>query len=440
MMRSLFSGVSGLTSHQTRMDVIGNNIANVNTYGFKSSRVTFRDIYYQQSKGASAGSATQGGVNPSEVGLGTQVASIEKIMSGGSLAGTSRTLDMAIPNSGFFQVMDPSGQIYYTRAGNFNVDNDNNLVDAMGNFVLGVQNNTPLDSTGVPENAGSSKIKLSVPTVYHWQPAEVKGTLKADGLTGHIQLDGSFDGTVKVTKAAGATADKSTATYIPAAPPDKAKLEITIAEDDYNALKTPKELASTLNSILAANKDTLKTGGYYGGNFSIDTAGKIKAAVPPAVAPTQSEADAQLLKDILDVIDGETATDTTGGKDPAILQNYMDLTSFGVGKDGVLTGVHAIWGPLTFGRVDVAIFNNPEGLLQSSNSYYTDSPASGTAVVNRPGYGGASAIVGATLEMSNVNLSNEFTDMITTQRGFQANSRTITVSDTMLEELINLKR
>ena len=152
MMRSLYSGVTGLTTHQTRMDVIGNNIANVNTYGFKSSRTTFKDIYYQTVKSPAAGTDTFAGNNPTEVGYGVQLGSIDKNMSRSSFAGTDRTFDLAISGEGFFIVGKPEangGQgggnngmrdITYTRNGNFTLDSTGNLVNANNKFVLGTTN------------------------------------------------------------------------------------------------------------------------------------------------------------------------------------------------------------------------------------------------------------------------------------------------------------
>ncbi len=146
MLRSLYSGVAGLTSHQTKMDVIGNNIANVNTYGFKSSRVCFRDIYYQTTKTATGGSDTTGGVNPSQIGYGVTVSSVDKNMSRSSFQSTSSTLDVAIAGEGFFQVQDKAGNKFFTRAGMLNVDNEGNLVDTNGKFVLGTQNCHPREA------------------------------------------------------------------------------------------------------------------------------------------------------------------------------------------------------------------------------------------------------------------------------------------------------
>ena len=137
MNRALFSGVAGLKTHQTKMDVIGNNIANVNTYGYKSQRAVFSDLYYQALRNASAGTASQGGKNPSAVGYGSQLAGIQTQMSQSSMQTTGYGMDVAITGEGFLQVMDASGNIFYTKAGMLDYDANGYLTDINGNFVLG---------------------------------------------------------------------------------------------------------------------------------------------------------------------------------------------------------------------------------------------------------------------------------------------------------------
>jgi len=298
MLRSLYSGVSGLRAHQTRMDVIGNNIANVNTYGFKASRVTFSDVYYQNIKNATAGSTatppTQGGNNPSQIGYGSQVSSIDTIMTRSGLSMSDRALDLAIAGEGFFQVRDKAGQTYYTRVGNFSIDSGGNLVDASGNFVLG----------------------------------------------------------------------------------------------ETAAIVAPATLPSLITPAAAATNP-------------------VKIVIPPV---------------------------------GAVPQTVADLTSLSIGSDGVITGMHPVHGALTLGRIDIATFDNPSGLNQAGGTKFTVTAASGAAKPCLPGLGGSGPIVSSALEMSNVDLAKEFADMITTQRGFQANSRVITTSDEILQELVNLKR
>ena len=152
MNRALYSGVAGLKAHQTRMDVIGNNISNVNTYGYKAQRAIFSDVFYQTVSSATAGTASSGGTNPSSVGYGAQLAAIQTQMSQSSLQSTGYGMDVAITGEGFFQVMDPDGNIFYTKAGILNYDSNGYLTDVNGNFVLG-----SAKADGVP---ATQKIKL----------------------------------------------------------------------------------------------------------------------------------------------------------------------------------------------------------------------------------------------------------------------------------------
>ncbi len=161
MVRSLYSGVTGMKAHQTRLDVIGNNIANVNTIGFKSSSVTFRDVYYQSLRGAAGGDGTKGGVNPSSVGYGAQIGSVDLNMSQSANSLTGNSWDTAIGGEGFLQVQDADGNIYYTRAGKLGYDQQGYLVDSNGNYVLGTN---AKNGSVVGQKPGSSRIKMSVPS------------------------------------------------------------------------------------------------------------------------------------------------------------------------------------------------------------------------------------------------------------------------------------
>ena len=344
MVRSLYSGVSGLTTHQTRMDVIGNNIANVNTYGFKSSRVTFRDVYYQTSIGETAGTASFAGNNPSEVGYGVQLGSIDKDMSMSSFQSTNRVLDLAIGGDGFFVTSrfagskiqeDANGYLTtfdvrpkattYTRMGNLSIDSNGNLVAGANTFVLGTCNT----EEGLKAIGDESAAKL----------AEV------DIITG-----------------LNATGDK-----------------------DGNAdLNTSGDLTS-------ANIINI--------NYLINKAW-----------PNQT---------------------------PQL--TYSDLSALSIGTDGVITVTYNSE-MKAIARIELATFDNQEGLAEDGNTSFSETAASGTAKIKSPGDPGAGYVQSNKLEMSNVNLAQEFSDMIVTQRGYQANARIITTSDSMLEELVNLKR
>lgn len=281
MMRSMYSAVSGLKNHQVRMDVIGNNISNVNTLAFKAGRVTFQDVISQTIRESSSAGVTIGGKNPMQIGLGVTVGSIDNMFTETAAQRTDYALDLAIAGDGFFVVKNGANEVFYTRAGNFRLDEAGNLVSSNGLYV-----------------------------------------------------------------------------------------------QDYN-----------------------------GNNINLG--------------------------------------DTT----------YYDIS---INSLGQLTGIPVGESSATvIATLGIATFNNTSGLEKAGNNTYVQSASSGgplpgrmlneegeeiATLYKRAGDDGAGSINAGYLEMSNVDLSNEFTDMIITQRGYQANARVITVADSLLEELVNLKR
>ena len=303
MIRSLYSAISGLKNHQVKMDVIGNNIANVNTTGFKRSRVTFATTLSQTLKGASspiptAPPTTTGGTNPMQVGLGAMLSSIDQIMTTGSAQTTGNPTDMMIQGSGFF-ILDNSGQTVYSRAGAFSLDSAGNLVDPGSGALV----------------QGQAYVGDATPLVW-------------TNPTSNVVID---------------------------------------------------------------------IGGF-----------AFNSATDPGTPP------------------------------------YGTLTSYSIDQSGIVSGVYtdAAGGSTIhkIAQIAIANFPNAPGLENLGGNFYGETNNSGTIDVGAAGTNGRGKIIPNTVEMSNVDLSTEFTDMIVAQRGFQANSRVITVSDTLLEELINLKR
>ncbi len=265
MLRSMYSGISGLRNFQTKLDVIGNNIANVNTYGFKKGRVIFKDLISQTVSGASQAGDIRGGVNSKQVGLGSQISAIDTIHTGGSTQFTGNTLDLAIAGDGFFVVGEDGGtNKVFTRAGNFYLDSVGDIVTGDGRYLL---------------DEGDSKINID---------------------------------------------------------------------------------------------------------------------------PTAQ--------------------------------------SMSIGQDGTVSYVDEGGTLQTLEKVQLAKFANSGGLTKVGGNYFEESANSGEPTANAPLNGGTGAIESGFLEMSNVDLAEEFTEMIVAQRGFQANTRIITTSDEILQELVNLKR
>lgn len=310
MIKSLYSGVSGMRNFQTKMDVIANNIANVNTTAFKSGRVRFQDMLSQSVSSAQSPTTTGlGGVNSKQVGLGVKVGSIDTIMTGGALQPTNRDLDFAIEGNGFFAVSEDStgAMKSYTRDGAFYTDYVGNIVNSNGERVLG----------------------YVIPSTGSYQTTNVTSNLN-----------------------------------------------------------TPQPITGT--------------------NTSKDNLDRLKPLTIPK-------------------------TITIGG-------TPLDLESYTIDGTGQIIGVYSDGNSYLLGQVGIVQFNNPEGLVKTGSNNYESSNNSGAPEAGLAGGSGNGVIRQGFVEMSNVDLANEFTEMIITSRAYQANSRSITTSDEMLQELINLKR
>ncbi|MFT4413568.1 flagellar hook-basal body complex protein [Fredinandcohnia humi] len=317
MLRSMYSGISGMKNFQIKLDVIGNNIANVNTYGFKKGRTIFNDIMSQTLNGATAPGQSLGGVNPKQVGLGSSLAAIDTVHNGGSTQTTARILDLAIAGDGFFQVQtnDPNnaftGEPNYTRAGNLYLDRDGYLVNSAGLYVVGFAPDVDPDANPV------------TPDLAYPEPDQL--------------IETGFNPAGKVYNNTGDA--------------------YTAADVVYKPIKIP-----------------------------------------------------------------------------------TNAKSMSIGKDGSITFVDA-GGTLRWaGQLVLAKFPNTGGLEKVGGNLFQESANSGEPLLDFAGQSGIGSIESGVLEMSNVDLSEEFTEMIVAQRGFQANTRIITTSDEILQELVNLKR
>lgn len=659
MVKSLYSGVSGLKTHQKRMDVIGNNIANVNTIGYKTNVVTFADVYYQTQKTPSGATSSLGGVNPRQVGYGVKMNTTTPNMSQSGFTYSDSIYDIAIDGEGFIQLMDGSGNLLYTRAGAFSLDDQGYLVNASGYHVLGVSGDSEgqpasseiirfvLPETQANTSSATKKINGVNVTVSMSAPSDVSDmsvtftnsqypyatyaggilnifmnmddqynseadfqnaimeALTAGGVTLPDDLElnfefetvpdapeaviakNSIDSWKYTTKSAtcdaytkytytdadGSTStksariafscpdntrsDKVTISYNSSATEDvkitgspegnvtgewtievgpnvtaekinkaitkyiQDKLEATpsvevpkltcttfvlpeaggtpdnrqAAFDAFAALTwelkgNPEGAAGSLGVSIDA-----KIAGEYANNYKItfaysgsydntkavwdennltitvcnnSTLADIQAAVTAA-----ANGDEKKMLQITGMsglanmnaaqrkalFEGNPALSLGGGEDSFFTavakslstfnltngrtgsaQTVKDLEDVTIQNDGTIIGTHAILGRITLGRIDLATFDNPNGLLAVGGTSFAETVASGAAKLGIPGSTGTGEVISGALEMSNVDLSQEFTDMITTQRGYQANSRVITTSDTMLEELLSLKR
>lgn len=471
MMRSLYSGVAGLKTHQTKMDVIGNNIANVNTTGFKSSSVLFSDVLYQTSANATGATATTGGTNASQIGLGAKTSSIQtSITQNGSAQTTNNTYDMMLSGSAFF-VVSRGGTNYFTKVGSFGVDGSGCLVNGSGYQVMGWQ----VD----PDNPNQIK-KDTVSALY---PESEDNKVSSPQMTTDAHLTGNIDMTdpeltsvdgraisVSIYDALGYNytvkfkltqdqnqADKSLYNLEIVSIKDSNNIEITGTDDPTTATVEGgyKATIGGANSIqVKFDADT--------GNFEyVGAAGQKNAMLE--IKPNNPNEKGDVFQSVIngEAVDGidvnfsyltrfesngkstvkavRGAADSTGSTGGG--RSMGKLNDVSIDETGKLYGVYTNGETKLLGQISVATFANPMALEALGNSVYTTTQNSGyfdgigTSVDEDGG-----KISQGVLEMSNVDLSAEFTDMITTQRGFQANSRIITTSDSMLEELVNLKR
>lgn len=481
MMRSMFSGVSGLRAHQTRMDVIGNNIANVNTVAFKSSRVTFQEIFNQTIRGASAPDPVtgRGGSNPMQVGLGISVGSVDTITTRGSVQRTDNPTDLSIEGDGFFIVRGGDNDTYrFTRAGNFGIDKNGNLVTASGMNVYGWQ---------------AYETDLSGNIVYDTERSIEKINLYEDAFSGNkrlidarattqVGLAGNLNAVQTFPTTAGTPATPSEPTYsstskftVPITVYDSLgndyRLQIDFVRNNvdnsgtiagqsypltmwYYRVLPAKSSEADVESISCSNSTAFATGeGVADGYIAFDANGNL---VPESVdasmanfvnvqsitiTPQTTEIGAGSFDVNIDFT--KISMYKADGSIRPTIDGYPtgSLVTFSIGSDGIITGVYSNGQQSPLGMLALANFENAAGLQKVGENMYLPTTNSGEFKKGvKAGTEGIGTISPGTLEMSNVDLSKEFTEMIITQRGFQANSRIITASDEILQELVNLKR
>jgi len=438
MMRSLFAAVSGLRAHQTRMDVIGNNVANVNTPGFKSSRATFQEVFSQTLRGASSPSdistTERGGMNPMQIGLGVTTGSIDINHNSGNLQPTSRMADVAIEGRGFFVVQDGSTHAY-TRVGAFDTDGDGILVDSEGRKVLGW---IPNPATGLlpPDKSASAlnPIRIAI------------GSNMTAQATANIYWDKNLDAetALGVVKTVPITIFDSLGV--------EHTLEIIMDRADDGGAP-PAAVANTWDWSVEVDGNPATTLGAGRVVFNPDgTLLEVQQDTDPGLPvvwgawanPSFTYDLTNGANDLNVALHFDSVTQVAGPSslDAGMVDGWPTgtLESYTFDSKGIISGFYSNGQTRTLGQIAVANFANPGGLQKSGKSLFVDSNNSGTPDIGEAGMAGRGTVAPSSLEMSNVDLAEEFTQMIITQRGFQANSRIITVSDELLQELVSLKR
>ena len=409
MMRSMFSAISGLRNHQTYMDVVGNNIANVNTSGFRASRVAFQDVLSQTIRPATAPTATRGGVNALQIGLGVSLASVDTVQTQGALQSTGRLADLALEGDGYFVLADGTRN-YYTRDGAFDRAIDGSLVSsASGLKVLGwPATNGVVDTT---QPLGPIVIPLGEDL-----QAAVTASMR---VTGNLAASAA-DGSEVVTDA---TAYDSLG--------EAHRLQVTFTKTGN--LAWTWQVTSVEGLAVDPSGATAFT---FDANGQVDPT-TITPTPTVTITMTNGAADVSLALDLSRMTQlGDTSEvqATADGSGPG------SLTTFSIDANGIVTGIYSNGVRETLGQIGVATFANSGGLVKTGGNLLDISPSSGQPEIRPPGVGARGTIAAGFLEMSNVDLAQQFTNMIMAERGFQANSRVVSTSNEILGDLVNLIR
>ncbi|MAT41538.1 MAG: flagellar hook-basal body protein [Anaerolineaceae bacterium] len=406
MLRSMFTAISSLNLHQSYLDVVANNLANANTTGYKASRVVFQDQFSQMLSPGAGPSATQGGVNPIQIGLGTQLGYISPVFSQGMLQATGRNMDMSIQGDGFF-IYDQGVNRRYSREGSLSLDSTGNivnsstglrlqgwLVDASGN----VDPNLPADDINLTTDGTVARATSN---------AIIGGNLSADA----VAIGGTVTNTMGLYDSLGAL---HTA-------------EVTFTRTGNNAWSWAVTDPAT---------------GVGAGTLTFDTQGQYSASTVTTAISIPGGAGANAIGLTADfssmtMLAGDTSVSVTS-QDGLPTGTVTDL--YITPKDGQVFLVYSNGMREQVAQVAVARFNNPAGLIKSGNTMFQQGLNSGEPQIGLANSGGRGTIAAGYLEASNVDMAQEFTNMILAQRGFQASSRVITTSDEIMQELVNLKR
>lgn len=428
MMRSLYSGVSGLKVHQTKMDVIGNNISNVNTVGFRGSRVTFSELFYQTTQSATGPNAQAGtgGQNAKQIGLGAALSSIAvDVTSEGGSQSTNRPFDLKINGDAFF-IVNSNGSTYFTKAGNFAKDEAGNLVTDSGAYVMGYVAETP--------GAALQTDQLRPVNVYSEQYINTapSATSKTNFAGNINREDSNF--------AAGLPITRNIYIYDNLGYQYGIQVQISKTSNTEYAVEATGVYSGTtlLTDITATMTGTLEFDEATG---TLDTT-KMNLAVTGSDSFTVNPIEVDFSK--VTCVGTETNIDSARGaydtKEGAGKKVGV-MTSVGINTAGEIVAAYDNGDNEVIGQIAVTTFPNPSGLEKVGENMFRSTLNSGDFNgIGEPITVSGGSMSPGVLEMSNVDLATEFTDMIVTQRGFQANSRVITTSDTMIEELLSLKR
>ncbi|MGK3123369.1 flagellar hook protein FlgE [Candidatus Pantoea formicae] len=416
---SFSQAVSGMNAASSNLDVIGNNIANSATAGFKSSTISFADMF--------AGS---------NVGMGTKVAAVIQNFNDGTTTSTSRGLDVALSGNGFFRMTDAAGGVFYSRNGQFTLDENRNLVNTQGLSVTGYP------ATGTPPTiqTGANPVALSVPTT--------QMAARATTTAGLVSNLNSTDAVPTVATFSASDVDsynaKSTVTVYDSQGNDHA-LDLYYVKDSTSNSWTVHALDSTTGDNLGTFNMAFSTNGHLTGvtdSANNTTASTVSLTLNPnatgTTAANGAAANQVISLSLLGSAQQNTGTTSFGSPTQ---DGYApgDLTSYAINDDGTITGTYSNQKTQLLGQVVLASFSNPEGLKSEGDNVWSSTSSSGQAAIGLAGTGTYGNLTSGALEASNVDLSKELVNMIVAQRNYQANSQTIKTQDQILNTLIQLR-
>jgi flagellar hook protein FlgE len=423
LIQAMYSGISGMKAFKSNLDVIGNNIANVSTVGYKSGQATFKEMLSQTINSASAPSESRGGTNASQVGSGVTLGAIVRDNSQGSMTSTGRSTDLAIDGNGYF-ILGGGSSVAYTRDGSFSQDAEYNLVSSSSGLrVLGWQADTTTGEidTSTPITSSSS---ISIPV----------GGMSLAKATSTIDLSGNLD----ASSEDGSEYSIKFDIYDSLGITHEINIKFTKLAEDSTA--TPPVPASTWQYEVFC--PDVQEAAVNTGNISFDTYGySTLDEIDLSLNFSSANGSVQPLEATIDTsnisqLNGDDSVDLS-------YQNGLPLgtlESFSIDSSGLIVGSFTNGSTKNLGQIAIAGFNNPAGLIEGGSNLLLESPNSGSPSIGTPGISGLGTVKSCYLEASNVDLATEFANMIVAQRGFQANSKIISAADEVLQELVNLTR
>jgi len=415
-LNALFTASSALQAFSSDLDLIGNNLANLNTTGFKSQTIGFQDLLYQTLQSGSAQTTNTGSLNPEQIGFGVQLGATGSDFTEGTATATGNPLDASIQGSGFFVVANGT-QVFYTRSGNFSIDSSGQLIDANTGDLVQRFGNVGEGGGGNPAFQIPGNTAITIPT-----GVTVPGTA-----TNSVTLQGN----ISANQAVGGTTTASIQVFNNQG--STAALTLTFTETAANTYAVSGTVSGAGTSV------TISGGGGAGGNqVSFDPTTGLLTSPSTLTATLNGTPGNQAVTLNLGTPGASNGITQFGGASTisAVAQNGSGpgtLKSESIDQNGILEGVFSNGASIPIAQLAIANFANPAGLTRVGNNYFVTSSASGNPIVGPANSGGAGSIEGGTLEGSNVDISTEFTNLILAQNGFEVNARTVTVADQILQ-------